>query len=250
MQQTTRSSVKTFIKSFVQKRLSKTKDFTLQDLRRAYPFHELFFRDEALIAFKLQRGIVTTMGRGLYPPVAEFVAKDKYRQVYLDYRLSGELDINQCNKIEEIVTTLRTGKRKPNQEQELKEIRTARGGGRRVATIIADLYIEDFPISPFFAEIKSPLPNLDICAESKKKLLYFWAIMNARGKYTDNAFVAFPYNPYVKRESYTWSFTPKVLDMDRQVLIAEEFWDKIGGSGTYEELLQILAEIKQEMPLK
>jgi hypothetical protein len=40
------------------------------------------------------------------------------------------------------------------------------------------------------------------------------------------------------------------MDMDKQVLIAEEFWDKIGGQGTYEELLQILAEIEQEMPLK
>jgi len=250
MQQTTRNSVKTFIKSFVGKRLSKTKDFSLDDLRRAYPFHELFFRDEALIAFKLQRGIVTTMGRGLYPPLAELVAKDKYRQVYLDYRLSDELDINQCNKIEEIITTLRTGKRKPNQEQELKEILIATGGGKHIATIIADLYIEDFLEGPFFAEIKSPLPNLDVCAESKKKLLYFWAIMNKRKKPTHNACLAFPYNPYVRRESYAWSFTSKVMDMNRQVLIAEEFWDKIGDSGTYEELLQILAEVKQEMPLK
>ena len=40
------------------------------------------------------------------------------------------------------------------------------------------------------------------------------------------------------------------MDMNKQVLIAEEFWDKIGGSGTYEELLQIFAEVKQEMPLK
>ena len=202
MQQTTRDSIKTFVKSFVGKRLLKSKNFSLDDLRRAYPFHELFFRDEALIAFKLQRGIVTTMGRGLYPPLAELVARDKYRQVYLDCKLSEELDIDQCNKIEEIITTLRTGKRKPNQEQELKEILVATGGGNHIATIIADLYIEDFPDGPFFAEIKSPLPNLDVCAESKKKLLYFWAIMNARGEPTDNAFLAFPYNPYVKRESY------------------------------------------------
>jgi len=38
--------------------------------------------------------------------------------------------------------------------------------------------------------------------------------------------------------------------MGKQVLIAEEFWDKICGQGAYEELLQILAEIKLEMPLK
>lgn len=250
MQQITRDSVKAFIKSFVEKRLSQAKDFPVEDLRRAYPFHELFFRDDALIAFKLQRSIVTTMGRGLYPPIAGFIARDKYRQVYLDHMLSEELDVDQCNKIEEIVTALRTGRRKPNHEQELEEILTARGGGRRVATIIADLHIIDFPNGPLFAEIKSPLPNLDICAESKKKLLYFWAIMNARGEPTNNAFLAFPYNPYVRRESYAWSFTPKVMDMNRQVLIAEEFWDKIGGPSTYEELLQILAEIKQETSLK
>jgi len=40
------------------------------------------------------------------------------------------------------------------------------------------------------------------------------------------------------------------MDRDKQVIIAEEFWDKIGGHGTYEELLQILAEIKQETSLK
>jgi len=40
------------------------------------------------------------------------------------------------------------------------------------------------------------------------------------------------------------------MDMDKQVLIAEEFWDKIGGHDTYEELLRILAEIKQETPLE
>jgi predicted Rossmann-fold nucleotide-binding protein len=30
------------------------------------------------------------------------------------------------------------------------------------------------------------------------------------------------------------------MDMEREVLIGEEFWDKIGGPGTYNELLEIL----------
>jgi len=250
MQQNTRESIKSFIKSFLQKRLSKIQHFTLEELRRAYPFHDLLFRDEALIAFKLQRSIVTAMGRDFYPKIARLIAQEKYRDVHLDYKLSEELDINQCNKIEEIVTALRSGERRPGHEQERLEVLKVGGGGKRVATVIADLYIGDFPEGPFFSEIKTPLPNLDICAESKKKLLYFWAIMNARGQLSENAYLAFPYNPYIKRELYAWNYTPRIMDMQYQVLIAEEFWDKIGGPGTFDELLHILSEVKREVPIR
>ena len=88
MRQNTRESIKSFIKSFLQKRLSKIQHFTLEELRRAYPFHDLLFRDEALIAFKLQRSIVTAMGRDFYPKIARLIAQEKYRDVHLDYKLS------------------------------------------------------------------------------------------------------------------------------------------------------------------
>ena len=250
MKEATRRAVKSFIKDFVERRTSKAKEFSLEDLRKAYPFHGLFFRDDALVAFKLQRSIVTAMGRGFYPQIAKLVAQDNYQEVYLDYQFAEELDVEQCNKIEEIVTGLRTGRRKPSHSQELEEILSTRSSRKRGVRIIADLYINDFSGGPFFTEIKTPLPNLDICAESKKKLLYFWAITSSRGRLADNAYLSFPYNPYVRRELYKWPYTPKVLDMNRQVLIGEEFWDMVGGSHTYETLLEVIDDVREETSLR
>jgi hypothetical protein len=51
----------------------------------------------------------------------------------------------------------------------------------------------------------------------------------------NNAFFVLPYNPYGKKEDYNWSFPKRWFDMqnDPVVLIGNEFWDFLGGSGTY-----------------
>lgn len=55
------------------------------------------------------------------------------------------------------------------------------------------------------------------------------------------------YNPYGNhREDYRHSFSLQYLDMENQVLIAEEFWQIIGGKGTYDELLDIYREVGRE----
>jgi len=91
-------------------------------------------------------------------------------------------------------------------------------------------------------EIKSARPNLDVCTESKKKMLYF-KIINPN--LNVEAYLAFPYNPFIKKEDYSHTFTLQIMDIKKEVLIGEEMWDKIGGKGTFEELLQILDETKK-----
>ncbi len=54
------------------------------------------------------------------------------------------------------------------------------------------------------------------------------------------------YNPYGTRQAYRWSFARKHLDMDTQVLIGPEFWNLLGGPGTYEEVLSIFGEVGTE----
>ncbi len=137
--------------------------------------------------------------------------------------------------------------RKPDAIKEWNEIINSATGEKRKHKIRADLYIEDFRPGPLFMEIKSPRPNLDVCTESKKKMLYFKII-----KYNSKAeaYLAFPYNPFIKRELYSHSFTLRIMDIEREVLIGEEMWDKIGGKGTFDELLKILEEVKEEMKAK
>jgi hypothetical protein len=64
----------------------------------------------------------------------------------------------------------------------------------------------------------------------------------------DGAYYALPYNPYGKKEDYNWAFPGRWFDMkhDNVVLIGDEFWDKIGGSGTYNTIISAVNEIGPE----
>lgn len=69
----------------------------------------------------------------------------------------------------------------------------------------------------------------------------------------DEAYYALPYNPYGKRENYSWPFPQRWFDMreDPCVLIGNDFWNLIGGVGTYEafvgEINKLGAEYKERI---
>ena len=140
-------------------------------------------------------------------------------------------------------TRPKTPRRRPNHAQEISDILNSRGGGTRNISVTADLYVEDFSEGPLFLELKTPLPNLDIAAESKRKILYFVALKNRQGVSTAKAFLGLTYNPFVTRQRYSHSFTKRILDMEREVLLGRELWDYLGGPGTYDELTSIIDSI-------
>jgi hypothetical protein len=111
-------------------------------------------------------------------------------------------------------------------------------------TVICDIYMKGRKQGERFAfELKAPLPNSDQTKVSKEKLLKLYAMEPAQ---VDEAYYALPYNPYGKsRSDYAWSFPKRWFDMvnDKAVLIGNEFWDKVGGDGTYEALVATLREL-------
>ncbi len=57
------------------------------------------------------------------------------------------------------------------------------------------------------------------------------------------------YNPGgPAKADYNWSVPNKIFDMqgDDIVLIGQEYWDFLGGKGTYESLLEIFTEVGAE----
>ncbi|MDI6903786.1 MAG: TdeIII family type II restriction endonuclease [Methanocellales archaeon] len=241
MKNSTRREVKEVIMNFAQKR--RKVPYTIEELKRAFPFHTIFFPDEALISFKQQRGLVTSMGMTLYPKVATIIAKDRYDRVHRDHEIIRELDVAKVSVIDKIVNDLREGRRRPDFDREMQEILTTRNRGKtQTVRVIADLFVGDFKPGPLFLEIKSPRPNLDVCAESKKKMLFFRALLADKNP---EAFFAFPYNPFIYREEYRHNFTKQIMDMDKEVLIGEEMWNKLGGKDTYGELLSIIEEVRR-----
>ena len=253
MNDSMRNAVYTVLREFADSQLPKLTKWKAEDIKQGYPFHRLFFPEEAILAARVERSVVTSMGTRLYPTLARAVAEGRFEDVSVERAIEGTLNDAAINMIEQIVTELRTPPsrretpRKPDHETELRDILESRGGGQAARTVTADLYVGDFDGGPLFVELKTPLPNLDIVAESKRKMLYYLAIMNRRGVVGGKAFLGLTYNPFVTRERYGHSFTKQIMDMNNQVLMGDELWDYLGGPGTYAGLLTVIEQVRSEL---
>lgn len=59
----------------------------------------------------------------------------------------------------------------------------------------------------------------------------------------------YPAFPHGLRQTYRYTFTQRIMDMETEVLIGSELWDLIGGKGAFDDLLSIIDEVRQEVPL-
>jgi len=247
-----RKAVKEFILKTSLGILKKKKNRTLAELRAAMPFHLLFFGDEGIIAAANQRSIVTSMGQVLYPGLAKLIAELNYDEVVLGRKrtvtgVRGELYEGRCAAIDSIIGDLYAKRRKPDHRKEMKEILSVRTGAKRSVEVLPDLYIGDFKPGPLFIELKSPIANLDVSAESKRKILTFLALMDAHKIKRAEGYLGFTYNPYVERDNFKHWPVLQMMDMQEQVLIGEELWDKLGGAGTFKTIVSIIREVRREL---
>jgi hypothetical protein len=240
MKEKTRENVRRIVSNFIGT-IPQIDKSQIELIRKAYPFHAAIFSEEALLYSKQERSIVTRMGTSLFPSLANVIALDEYSEVRLNYSIEGKIDAGSLSEIDTIVNELREGggRRRPNHVEETKSILASRAGKTIETRIIADLYVGDHADGPLFMEIKSPMPNIDVCAQSKKKILVFEEM---KRKENGRGYLAFAYNPYITREKYGHSFTKTVMDLKSEILMGEEMWNKLGGTGTFDELLEIVSE--------
>lgn len=161
--------------------------------------------------------------------------------------ISGNVKEERLRRITEVLNRLEhpaNGVRtKPDWDRELAYVMS--GGGSEIpVTVICDVYAEDRKNNRRYAfELKAPLPNSDQTKVSKEKILKLNAMEPRK---VDAAYYALPYNPYGKRrEDYAWTFPARWFDMkkDEVVLIGNDFWETIGGLGTYQAFITAINEI-------
>ena len=117
--------LKRYIISFINKQMSRF-PYTIEELKRAYPFHSLFFPDEALKAFKVQRSLVTKMGQTLFPNLAAIILREAYSDVHVNWKVQANLEANKLNLVNQILDGLDARKRKPDAIQEMANIRVGK----------------------------------------------------------------------------------------------------------------------------
>jgi len=252
-----RNQIKGYLEGFIQGMIDEAKSSTfdpkkLRPLRNAStegdlkPFHESLLPDGILRITEFERSFSTKLGT-TFEECARLVAKSVNKNAERGHKVKGIVTAAAIKRIEEIISEVGSGGMKSKYPNYVKEIvKLSEGKSSMERMCIADLYIETKTGEEWFFEIKSPKPNKGQCLEATARLLQIQAVTH--GKYPKaKAFYATAYNPYgINKEEYKHSFVLNYMDLNNEVLIGKEFWDMVGGPGTYEEVLGIYQEVGKE----
>ncbi len=250
-------AIKTAIQSVIQQMMDRVMEnvlvrdpFIKEDHRAKKPLYAALVPDEIFKGSHFERRFVTPFGN-VWEKLALVAANQDLGHGEMGRIIHGNIKAERLRRIQEVLAQLEHPETKgqprikPDWKTELNYILS--GDGEDIpAQVMCDIYAEDIQNNKRYAfEVKAPLPNSDQTKVSKEKILKLYSMSPPQ---IDGAYYALPYNPYGNRENYGWSFPARWFDMkhDEVVLIGDEFWDKIGGPGTYLAFISAVNEIGKE----
>jgi len=207
------------------------------------PFLTLLVQDPRLVvSMSFMISLATTLGASVYEEMSAIAASESSDVVETKVDVGGTLNGAQIRKIADIVNQLRNGQRTASRKREIEEVLSvpANGGTFQKKNNVADFYMKRGS-SEFFVEIKTVKPNIDVFTATKEKLLE-WV---ARKQKPIRAIAALPYNPYEPKpyERYT---VQGVLEKGEELIVGKAYWDLLGGTRTYEDILSVFDEVGKQ----
>jgi len=224
--------------------------FIKEDHKAKKPLYAALVPDEIFKGSHFERRFVTPFG-GVWEKLAIVAANKGLGYGVKGRSINGKINAERLRRIQEVLNNLEHPDKdgnhiKPDWNNELKFILKGKSPKILPVSVVCDVYAEDRQNKNKYAfELKAPLPNSDQTKVSKEKMLKLYSMEPCQ---INEAYYALPYNPYGKRQNYSWSFPSRWFDMknDRVVLIGDEFWEKIGGVGTYKAFIEAVNEIGEE----
>ncbi len=226
-------------KANISKLLSRVIEKKLKSYVRetsSLPFLVRLLQDsDKVAAYSFIHSVATSLGMSVYEQVSEYIGSENSDECYRSYDVGGVLSKNQKSVVSHIVASIRNRERRTNYDTEMAEVLNAdpAGGRDEKDGRLADLYLRRGEVEYYF-EIKTAKPNIDVFEKSKEKLLQ-WI---ARRRKPIRAILAIPYNPY-HPEPYARFTQEGMLTPGKDLLVADAYWDFLGGEGTYSDLLGV-----------
>ncbi|HLF27262.1 MAG TPA: TdeIII family type II restriction endonuclease [Anaerolineae bacterium] len=230
----------------VMKKVLVDDPFLPDEHRAKRPLYAALVPDEVFKGAHFERRFVTPFG-SVWEKLAIVAAAKGLGYGVTNYSITGTVKTERLRRITRVLDALehpQKGKQRvrPDWSSELAYVLEGKGKELPV-TVVCDVYAEDRKNNKRYTfELKAPLPNSDQTKVSKEKLLKLYSM---EPRQVEAAYYALPYNPYKRRENYAWSFPARWFNMkeDEVVLIGDEFWEKIGGLGTYQAFIAAVNEI-------
>ena len=250
----TRSKIKGFLEGFLEVQLEKHKkaaraggeaEWRLADAKagKLKPFHNAILPPEAVRLSSFERSFSTSLGN-TFEECARLIALDNHQEAERGKELIGKVSRQCLAELERVRAIIDKG-HSLDYPDAVKRVLKASTKEEETIRTITDVFLKTHAGKEFYFEIKSPKPNKGQGIEVTDRLLRTHALRHL-GPPKVNTFYAMAYNPYGAREHYNHSFAISHLDMKHQVVLQDEFWDIVGGKGTFASLLEIYAEVGKE----
>ena len=142
------------------------------------------------------------------------------------------------NEIQKIMNGLSVGG-EVDKANEIERIRKVSQSGRenKLKSVKVDLFLISKTNEVFMFDLKTVKPNKGDFISYKRNMLEWLAVyffQNPQAKV--NTIISIPYNPYEPKPYVRWTMKG-MLDSKHKVMVAEQFWDFLGGVGVYIDLL-------------
>lgn len=215
----------------------------------AMPFHTRLLGTDRLALFSFIHSLNTNFGTSVFEPVAVEIAKKNFLAVQIHNKVGNQISESAHKVIQEIMDGLSTADVSPNKHKEIEAIRKVcqKGKMKKVKPTVVDVWVESKSKELFLFDIKTAKPNAGGFKEFKRTLLEWVAVVLAENpKAKINTLIAIPYNPYEPKPYSRWTMRG-MLDLDNELKVGDEFWDFLGGKGTYPELLDCFERVGVEL---
>lgn len=230
------------MKTVIKKR-TVTEPFNINDIECENPFGYRLVPIEIWKGSKFERSFVTTLGQRVFEQIAKIIAECS--GAYAENQHSRVLTINtwRTEKIDEIISMHRSNSRKPDWQNEIKDILSLENNRHQDVKVNFDLYIKRPNNIEEFYSIKTVKPNLDQTEIAKRDMMRIKsAIENCE------TYFALPFNPAGEGGFYKskHAIPYKIFNMDEDecVLIGSAFWNNVGKDNkTYDELLEVFEKV-------
>ena len=206
------------------------------------PFINSLIRDKPkLNSYSIIHSIQTSLGMSMHEQVSKIIALTKFDEAHTQWPSDIMVAKKRVTKIEEILTQVTNGTRKPNRLTEQDEILSIKNDDlvKKKTESIVDVYLRRNN-DEFYFDIKTVKPNKTGFNSHKKRILT-WI---ARANKPITSAIVFPYNPYHPKAYKGIGFD--IMSPD-DVMIGKDYWDFLGGKGCYEEVLDLYEQVGKIM---
>jgi type II restriction enzyme len=213
------------------------------------PFHTRLLGKDRLALYSFIHSLNTNFGSSIFEPVGFTLAQLNFKSVHRQAIAGKEISSEAHNMIQNIIDELTISNSNPNKQSEVEKIRSVcqQGDMSPVNLTRVDLMIESYENEFYLIDIKTAKPNAGNFKEFKRTLLEWVAAFLAENPNAKiNSLIAIPYNPYAPQPYCRWTIRG-MLDLEKELKVAEELWDFLGGDDTYQDLLDCFERVGIEL---